>query len=116
MPRDYLETYVRRTWTVERQENGAKEDTCLPEEARQFFWFTRLELEPGAELEMPSGRGGFYGAIGVHGQGELRGGFEARPIRRGKSYFIPASLTGFRVANTGDEPLEVYCCFPPTST
>jgi mannose-6-phosphate isomerase len=114
MPLEYLNGYVRRRASVLRTRSGAREETVLPEEARQFFWFTRIEVPPRLSLDLPGGRG-FYCLIGVQGQGELRGPFGRRPIARGKSYFIPASLPGFEVAGTGERPLEVYCCFPPAT-
>jgi mannose-6-phosphate isomerase len=112
MPDEYLNGYVRRKYSTVRQEDGAREEICLPEEARRFFWFTRLQVPSGSRLPMPAGRG-FYGAIGVRGRGELRGAFGAAAIQRGKSYFIPESLPGYDVVNTGKEALEVYCCYPP---
>jgi mannose-6-phosphate isomerase len=112
MPREYLDGYIRRKRTTLRENDGAKEEETLPEEARRFFWFTRLELKPGSRLDMPPDRG-FYAVIGVSGDGQLEGGFGSRPIRRGLSYFIPRSLPAYDVVNTGKGTLEVYCCFPP---
>ena len=63
---------------------------------------------------MPADRG-FYCVIGVQGEGELRGTFGTKPIRRGKSYFIPRTLPGYEVFSTGQRPLEVYCAYPPNS-
>jgi mannose-6-phosphate isomerase len=114
MPLDYLNGTIRRKRVPVRVKDGAKEETTLPEEARRFFWFTRLEVSPGAKIDMPADRG-FYCMIGVQGKGELRGPFGSRPIQRGKSYFIPRSLPAYEVASTGTAPLEVYCCFPPRS-
>jgi mannose-6-phosphate isomerase len=115
MPLDYLNGYVRRKRVPLRVKDGAKEETTLPEEARRFFWFTRLELEPGSRIDMPADRG-FYCVIGVQGKGELRGPFGARSVERGKSYFIPRSLPAYEVVSTGTTPLEVYCCYPPATT
>src|SRR5688572_26048596 len=84
MPREYLDGYIRRKRTTLREKGGAKEEETLPEEARRFFWFTRLELKPGSKLDMPADRG-FYAVIGVSGEGELVGKFGSKPIRRGLS-------------------------------
>ena len=112
MPLDYLNGYVRRKRVTARKKNGAREETTLPEDARKFFWFTRLELGPGSSIDLPGNRG-FFCLIGVEGEGELRGDFGSRPIHRGKSYFVPASLPGFNLFNTGKKALEVYSAFPP---
>jgi mannose-6-phosphate isomerase len=114
MTPDYLNGYVRRSYQVLRQSDGAREETVLPEEARRFFWFLRLELRKGAKIDLPAGRG-FYCLIGVQGEGELRGSFGSRSIGRGKSYFVPRCLGGFDLINTGQKPLEVYECFPPAT-
>jgi mannose-6-phosphate isomerase len=112
MPRPYLDDYVRRRPVVRRREDGSFEEDVLPEEARPFFWITKVTVAPGGKIEGARGRG-FHCLTGFKGQGELRGGFGARPFGRGKSYFIARSLPGYTIASTGSEPLEVYCTFPP---
>jgi len=112
MSLDYLNGYVRRQRLTVRQTDGAREDEPLPEEARRFFWFSCLDLKPGSKLDL-KGDGSFYGLIGVQGEGELRGAFGSLPIRRGRSYFVPARLPAFDLVNTGKSRLEVYRAFPP---
>jgi len=114
MPLDYLNGYIRRRRVPLREENGSREENTLPPEASPFFWFTRVEVAPGSRISMPADRG-FYCVIGVQGEGELRGTFGTKPIRRGKSYFIPRTLPGYEVFSTGQRPLEVYCAYPPNS-
>jgi mannose-6-phosphate isomerase len=114
MAHEYLNGYVRRQRVALRARDGAREENVLPEEARRYFWFTRLDLQPGSKIDLPGNRG-FYCLIGVGGKGELRGGFGTRPISRGKSYFIAANLPGFDLVNAGKAPLEAYCCYPPAS-
>jgi len=114
MPREYLDEYCRRRYVTARRSDGAREEEVLPEEARRFFWFTRVRLDPGSTIDLPD-QEGFHALIGNGGSGELRGAFGSRPITRGRSYFVPHCLPGFEVVNTGNEVLEVYRCFPPAS-
>lgn len=110
MPLDYLNNYVRRTPELLREENGSREDKLVPDEARQYFWLTRLTVNK--KISMPGDRG-FYCAITTQGEGKLVGAFGEKPIKRGKSVFIPTSLPAYEFVNTGDKPLEVVCCYPP---
>ncbi|MBI4587103.1 MAG: hypothetical protein HY717_24085 [Planctomycetes bacterium] len=112
MPREYLDDYVRRKPAKRREENGAREDDLLPEEARRFFWIHKLTLAPGSKIGIPPGRG-CYCLTGVQGTGELRGQFGSRPFGRGKSYYIPFVFGEYRVANTGSKPMEAYLSYPP---
>jgi mannose-6-phosphate isomerase len=113
MPLDYLNNYVKRTPELLRAENGSREDVLVPKEAKKYFWLTRLTVMN--KLSMPSGRG-FYCAITTQGEGKLVGPFGEKPIKRGQSVFIPASLPAYEFVNTGDKPLEVVCCYPPEIT
>jgi len=40
--------------------------------------------------------------------------FDDIPIRRGKSAFIPTTLDDYEIVNSGQSPMEVICCYPPT--
>jgi len=115
MPVDYLKSFVYRKPSPLRTKNGAREENWLPDEARPFFWFTRLVLAPGSKIDLPGNRGKFSGIVGIQGKGELRGEFGSRPLGRGKSYFIPASFPGFDIVNTGEGDLEAFCFLPPES-
>jgi len=110
MPLDYLNSYVKRKPVTMRQENGNKEETLLPDEAKKYFRLTRLKIDK--KIHMPSGRG-FYCAITTQGEGKIVGKFGDRPLKRGKSVFIAASLLPFDLVNTGATPLEIVCCYPP---
>jgi len=110
MPLDYLNNYVMRTPQIARRENGSVEEHLVPPEARQYFWVTRLLVKD--KISMP-GNQGFYCMVTTEGKGVLRGPFGEVPIAKGKSFFIPTSLPGFDVVNTGPETLEVVCCYPP---
>ena len=82
------------------------------EEARKYFFLTKVTVPPGGRLEMPDDRG-FYCAVTTKGEGEIKGPFGEFPIKRGKSVFITATLPGYDFVNTGDRTLEVICCYPP---
>jgi mannose-6-phosphate isomerase len=110
MPQDYLENYVKRTPVEIRRENGSVEYDLVPEEAAKYFWLRRVVVQ--GKISMPADRG-FYCVIGVNGEGELRGPWGAKKIRRGRSYFIPLCLPAYEIASTGQKPLEVMCCYPP---
>lgn len=110
MPLDYLNDYVRRTPEVVREEDGSAEYKLVPDEAQQYFDVKRLIVE--GQLSMP-GEQGFYCVAGIRGQGRLDGPFGACPIARGKFYFIPACLGGYRIVSEGEEPLEALCFYPP---
>jgi len=110
MPKDYLENYVMRTPKEARRENGSVEYNLVPPEAKKYFWIQRLLIKD--KISMPDDRG-FYCAIGIQGEGVLRGPWGEKKIRRGKSYFIPACLPAYEFVNTGRKTLEVICCYPP---
>jgi len=110
MDERYLNDYVMRTPKQARKSNGSVEYDLVPKEARKYFWLQRQVVQ--GTLPMPGDRG-FYCIIGVGGQGELRGPWGARKIKRGKSYFIPVSLPGYDLVSKGSEPLEVVTCYPP---
>lgn len=114
MDEDYLLNYIKRTPELLREQDGAKEEALVPEEAKKFFFTTRVTVPPGRRMEMPGDRG-FYCAVTTKGEGLIKGSFGEFPIRRGKSVFITASLPGFDLVNTGGTDLEVICCFPPES-
>jgi len=111
MPSDYLNDYVMRTPVVARKENGSVEEHLVPEEAKKYFWVTRLIVN--GRISMP-GDQGFYCMVTTEGEGALRGPFGEISVKRGKSFFIPTSLGGFDVVSKGTGPLEVVCCYPPT--
>jgi len=110
MSLDYLDNYVKRTPEPLRQENGSIEYALVPKEAKQYFWLARLNVKD--KISMPDNRG-FYCAVTTQGEGKLVGPWGEKPIKRGESVFIPASLPAYEVVNTGDEELEVVCCYPP---
>jgi len=112
MPLDYLNDYVRRTPEVIRDEDGSVEQKLVPDEAKQYFDVKRLIVK--SQLSM-SGDLGFYCLAGVSGQGVVDGPFGKLPIAKGKFYFIPACLPGFRLVSEGSEPLEAMCFYPPTT-
>ena len=113
MPLDYLNEYVRRTPEVVREENGSVEEKLVPDEAKQFFDVKRMIVK--GQLSMPDDLG-FYCVAGISGQGRIDGPFGQCPLARGKFYFIPACLPGYRFVSEGDEPLEVLCFFPPATS
>ncbi|MCD6506659.1 hypothetical protein J7M22_08550 [Candidatus Poribacteria bacterium] len=112
MDEDYLYGYVMRTPELMRGQSGAKEEKLVPEEARKYFFLTKVTVPPGGRLEMPDDRG-FYCAVTTKGEGEIKGPFGEFPIKRGKSVFITATLPGYDFVNTCDRTLEVICCYPP---
>lgn len=112
MPLEYLNGYVKRTPEVVREEDGSREEHLLPEEAKRYFFVSRLKV--GSRLSMPGDRG-FYCMVTTQGEGILRGPFGDVPIRRGRSFFIPTSLPDYEVVNATDGSLEIVCCYPPAA-
>lgn len=110
MPSDYLNTYVKRTPKVIRSEDGSVEEALVPEEAKKYFWVSRLIV--GNRITIPDGRG-FHCLVTTQGEGILKGPFGETPIKKGKSVFIPFTLPGYTLINKGKEKLEVISCFPP---
>lgn len=110
MSLDYLNNYVRRTPEIARKENSNVEEKLLPEEARPYFWLSRFRVS--SKIDIPDYQG-FYCIVTTQGSGMLRGNFGEVSIKRGKSIFIHASLTGYELVNKGSEMLETVFCYPP---
>lgn len=112
MPEDYLNGYVRRKPEVIREENGSTEAVLVPEEAKKYFYVTKFEVKPGGEISVPGDRT-FHGLTPVNGQGVLKYDGKEYDVSKSKSLFIPLSMGAYTLANTGSQPLEIVCCFPP---
>lgn len=112
MPLEYLNGYVKRVPERVREEGDSCEEHVVPEEARRYFFVSRLKV--GSRIGMPGDRG-FYCMVTVQGEGIVKGPFGEVPIRRGRSLFIPASLPDYEVVKEGKESLEIVCCYPPRS-
>lgn len=110
MPEDYLNNFVLRTPNILREQDSSVEEALVPDEAKRFFYATRLVI--GTEIDMPENQG-FYCMVPTQGQGIIKGPFGDVEIRKSKSVFIPTSLPGFKIVNTGSEKLEIVCCYPP---
>ena len=52
--------------------------------------------------------------VTLGGEGVLRGDFEDVPLKRGKSIFIPRCLSSYGIVSTGNTPMEIVCCYPPS--
>ena len=107
---DELNGYIKRTPVKIREEGDSREERLLPDQATPYFQASRLIVD--SKLEMPVGRG-FHCLVTLRGKGQLRGLFDDVPIERGKSVFIPASLSSYDIVNEGDAPMELVCCIPP---
>lgn len=112
MDSDYLYNHVMRKPLPERKEGENVELKLLPDEAKRFFWVTRLNIAD--RMRLSSDRG-FFCAVTLKGSGRVSGPFGELPIKRGKSLFVHASVPPFDVINDGREPLDVVCCYPPES-
>ena len=78
----------------------------------RFFQASRLTIN--SKLSMSTDRG-FYCLVALQGEGKLVGeNFDDIPIRLGKSAFIPTTLDDYEIVNSGQSPMEVICCYPPT--
>ncbi len=110
MPEDYLNNTVKRTPKIIRQQNGSVEEQLVPDEAKTFFWISRYIID--SEIDVPDGLG-FHCLVPTQGQGIIRGPFGDVEIRKSKSVFIPTTLPGYKIINTGQEKLEVISCLPP---
>lgn len=110
MPDDYLNTYVKRTPKIIREEDGSVVEQLVPDEAKKYFWVERLKV--GKELTMPDGLG-FHCLVPLAGQGKLVGPFGELDIKKSTSVFVPTCLPGYKIVNTGSENLEVIACYPP---
>jgi mannose-6-phosphate isomerase len=112
MKPEYLNDYILRKPRTARQEDGNVEVEFLPEEARPYFWLTRYTVKTRmAAPQSPN----YYGIIVTRGKGVLKGDFKDVAIRRGLGVLIPACVDGVDFVNTGSDPLEIFCCFPPKS-
>jgi mannose-6-phosphate isomerase len=112
MSLDYLHNYVMRNPVPLRQEKGGVEYKLLPDDARQFFWVTRLNVKN--KINMANDQG-FYCAVTLKGNGKISGSFGEIAINKGKSVFVHASSTPFKIINEGGHPLDIICCYPPKS-
>ena len=78
----------------------------------RFFQASRLTID--SRLSMSTDRG-FYFLVALQEEGKLVGkNFDDIPIKRGKSAFIPTTLDDYEIVNSGQSPMEVICCYPPT--
>ena len=98
-----------------REQNGSVEEQLVPDEAKKYFWVTRLIV--GSELDMPEGQG-FHCLAPLQGEGIIRGPFGDVEIRKSRSVFMPTSLPGYKIINTSasGEKLEIITCYPPELT
>jgi len=110
MPRKYLDEVVLRTPVPLRAVDGSVEEVLVPDEAKPFFWLTRLKVRD--RIDMPNDRG-FWCAVCVGGEGKVAGPFGEMPIRRGRSLFMPCEMPRVEFVRTGGPMLEVVCCYPP---
>ena len=94
-----------------RGEGDDREDRIVPEEVSKFFGCSRLTVS--STLNMPADQG-FYALVTLGGEGVLRGNFDDVPLKRGKSVFIPRCLSSYDIVSTGDTPMEIICCYPPS--
>ncbi len=113
MSLDYLHNYVMRKPVPIRHENGSVECKLLPDEAKQFFWITRLNVKE--KMHMANDQG-FYCAVTLKGNGKISGPFGELDIKRGKSIFVHASSPSFDIINVEGQPLDIICCYPPKTS
>jgi mannose-6-phosphate isomerase len=113
---DYAGTDADQTFGRARQQprmlrasHGSREVRLFTDDVLPFFDATALEVTD--EIDTDDGR--FCVAVVVSGQGWLDGDFGSRPISRGQTYALPASLP-FRV-RAGREPLRVVRCLGPAT-
>jgi mannose-6-phosphate isomerase len=100
---------ARQLPRVLRTSHGSREVGLFHDDVLPFFDATALEVAD--EIEASDGR--FSIAIVVSGAGFIEGNFGRRPIRRGDTFALPASLP-FRV-QAGREPVRVVRCLGPTA-
>jgi mannose-6-phosphate isomerase class I len=93
---------------VLRTSHGSREVRLFHDDVLPYFDATALEVAD--EIEVSDGR--FSIAIVVSGVGLIEGNFGCRPIRRGETFALPASLP-FRV-RAGPEPVRVVRCLGPS--
>jgi len=99
---------ARQLPRVLRTSHGSREVRLFHDDVLPFFDATALEVAD--EIEVSDGR--FSIAIVVSGTGFIEGNFGRRPIRRGETLALPASLP-FRV-QAGPEPVRVVRCLGPS--
>jgi mannose-6-phosphate isomerase len=112
---DYTGADAGRTFARARQQPRILRTSRASREIRLFSddvlgFFDGTALEVGDEIEVSDGR--FSIAIVTSGDGCFEGDFGRRPIRRGETFALPASLA-FRV-RAGREPVRVVRCLGPT--
>src|SRR5215467_5873584 len=100
---------ARQLPRVLRTSHGSREVRLFHDDVLPYFDATALEVAD--EIEVSDGR--FSIAIVVSGVGFIEGNFGRRPIRRGKTLALPASLP-FRV-QAGPEPVRVVRCLGPSA-
>jgi mannose-6-phosphate isomerase len=98
---------ARQLPRVLRTSHGSREVRLFHDDVLRFFDATALEVAD--EIEVSDGR--FSIAIVVSGAGFIEGNFGRRPIRRGETFALPASLP-FRV-QAGQEAIRVVRCLGP---
>jgi len=100
---------ARQKPRVLRTSRGSREVRLFHDDVLRFFDATALEVAD--EIEVSDGR--FSIGIVVSGAGSIEGNFGRRPIRRGETFALPASLP-FRV-RAGPEPVRVVRCLGPSA-
>jgi len=100
---------ARQQPRVLRASGASRETRLLHDDVLGFFDATALDVAD--EIEVSDGR--FCVAVVVAGEGWLEGDFGRRPIRRGQTFALPASLP-VRV-RAGPEPVRVVRCLGPVA-
>jgi mannose-6-phosphate isomerase len=99
---------ARQQPRVLRTSHDSREVRLFSGDVLPFFDATALEV-PG-EIEVSDGR--FSIAVVAAGDGWVEGDFGSRPIRRGQTFALPASLP-VRI-RAGREPVRVIRCLGPS--
>ena len=99
---------ARQLPRVLRTSHGSREVRLFHDDVLPFFDATALEVT--GEIEVSDRR--FSIAVVVSGAGFIEGDFGRRPIRRGETFALPASLP-FGV-HAGPEPVRVIRCLGPS--
>jgi mannose-6-phosphate isomerase len=100
---------ARQRPRVVRTSRGSREVRLFHDDVLPYFDATALEVPD--EIEVSDGR--FSIAIVVSGAGSIEGDFGSRPVRRGETFALPASLH-FRV-RAGGEPVRIIRCLGPAA-
>ena len=100
---------ARQQPQVLRSSHGSREVRLFHDDVLPYFDATALEVPD--EIEVSDGR--FSIAVVVSGAGSIEGDFGSRPVRRGETFALPASLH-FRV-RAGTEPVRVIRCLGPAA-